>query len=407
MCTNLLRMPRKNRLLLPFHTEVEFTVHDLDSQGWGVGDAQGVRIRAAYVLPGEKVRARIFRSSHGGCDADVIELLEPSPLRLQAVCSLFGTCSGCQLQHMPYAEQLSWKKRKVKSLFPDVQESVLRDVVPSPLELGYRAKITPHFTRDEEGISSIGFIEHGRRSRILDVPNCPLASAGMNTHLTELRKKIQQDSSQYKRGATLLIREGIDGVVSDGRAIVREQVGPWQFEFPASSFFQNNRSILPAFVTHVIEAAWWDGAEVLIDAHCGCGLFSIAAAGRFSEVIGVEVADQSIALATHNAEKNGCKNVRFIMGEAAVVLTSFNLEGKRGVVVLDPPRKGCGGALLDALKKTPFERIVYVSCKPETMAADIQSLAKAGYRLTELQPFDLFPQTAHVECVAVLQHDPS
>jgi len=397
----------RRSMLLPFHEEVEFYVREMDHSGWGVGEVRGVRVRVAFTLPGEKIRARIFRSFEGGCDADLLQVLDTSSLREIPACQLFGLCSGCQLQHMPYEDQLLWKGKKVREILEaKLGGGVQMDpVVGSPRPFGYRSKITPHFVQDETGLSSIGFIEHGRRSRILSVEKCHLASDGMNDRLAELRRDILQGVLTYPRGATLLIREADGVVVSDGREVVTETVGEIKLRFPAGSFFQNNRFLLPAMVDHVTQAAAASGVRLLIDAYCGCGMFGIVAARHFQNVIGIEVADQSILLARENAVLNAVENIDFIMGDAETLLPGAMRKDGATSMVIDPPRKGCSHGFLETVIRSKPRRIIYVSCQPETLARDLKTLVWGGFRVLGVRPFDMFPQTMHVECVAVLERE--
>lgn len=392
-------------MLLPFHEEAELCVQKLDHTGWGVGEVRGVPVRVAFTLPGEKVRAKIFRSFKGGCDAELLEILEPSPHRQNPACPLFRLCSGCQLQHMSYEDQLLWKGGKVREILRSELggEVSVDPVVGSPQQMGYRAKLTPHFTRDETGISSIGFIEHGRRSRILDVEKCPLASEGMNARLAELRRDIQQGVLSYPRGATLLIREADGVVVTDGREVVTETVGDIKLRFPAGSFFQNNRFLLPALVDYVTQSALDSHARLLIDAYCGCGMFGIIAAKCFQNVIGIEVADQSLLFARENAALNHTVNIDFQMGDAEALLPGAMRQDGATSMVIDPPRKGCSPGFLETMIRAKPRRIIYVSCQPESLARDLKKLTEGGFRLLGVRPFDMFPQTMHVECVAVLE----
>jgi tRNA/tmRNA/rRNA uracil-C5-methylase (TrmA/RlmC/RlmD family) len=144
---------------------------------------------------------------------------------------------------------------------------------------------------------------------------------------------------------------------------------------------------------------------VLVDAYSGSGLFALSAAARFSSVVGVEVSPGAVAAARANAERNGIANARFTVADAARIFAELDLPGSDAAVIVDPPRKGCGSAFLDQLVAFAPRTIVYVSCNPASLAADLAHLLAAGYRPGQIQPFDMFPQTRHVETVAVLARD--
>src|SRR5262252_2147454 len=302
-------------------------------------------------------------------------------------CPLFGACGGCQYQHLAYEDQLALKTDRVRGLFAAMAADVAA-CVPCPAPYGYRSKLTPHFARprpDRE--PAIGFLRGDRRVT-LDVTACPIATPAVNARLATLRAEVRERWSEYRRGATLLVREATSGVTVDPRAVVTERVGDLELQFLAGDFFQNNPFLLPCLVEHVAREAAAGGARFLVDAYCGSGLLGLAAAPRFERVIGVEVSPSAVRWARENAARNARHNCEYLAADA--------------VVILDPPRKGCGDAFLAQLAAFAPRAVVYVSCNPETQARDVAVLAAAGYSCARVQPFDMFPQTKHVEAVAVL-----
>lgn len=389
---------------LAYHEEVEAVIDRFDLFGASSGLVDGVRVSIPGALEGERVRARIFHQGRRGAQADLLEILEPSPRRIVPRCSLFGRCGGCQLQHLAYAEQLRLKEQWVRGLFARIgQEARVRPVHASPREFGYRSKITPHFFADRgEGIESIGFLHVGTRSRIVDVEQCPIATEAINQRLPEERARIRVRAETFTQAATLLLRETADGVVTDPAAPARVVVRGVEFVFPAGEFFQNNPFILEAFVDYVVGQAVAGGQRHLVDAYCGSGLFGLVAAARFERVTGVEISPAAVERARANAERNGLHHVEILHGRAEDVFAP--LEGKGGelAVLVDPPRKGCGPDFMEQAAELAPARLVYVSCNPETQVKDLGILLERGYRLESVQPFDLFPQTRHVETVATL-----
>src|SRR5262252_423650 len=274
--------------------------------------------------------------------------------------------------------------------------------VPCPAPYGYRSKLTPHFARprpDRE--PAIGFLRAERRVTI-DVASCPIATPAVNARLAELRADVRARWSTFRRGATLLVREASSGVTVDPRAVVTEQVGDLSLQFLAGDFFQNNPFLLPRLVEHVAREAAAGGARFLVDAYCGSGLLGLAAAPLFQRVIGVEVSASAVNWARDNAARNGRANCEFIAADAGAVFAAVPFTGADAAVIIDPPRKGCGDAFLAQLAAFAPRTVVYVSCNPETQARDVAVLAAAGYACARVQPFDMFPQTKHVEAVAVL-----
>jgi 23S rRNA (uracil1939-C5)-methyltransferase/tRNA (uracil-5-)-methyltransferase len=193
-------------------------------------------------------------------------------------------------------------------------------------------------------------------------------------------------------------------VVTDPNAIVSETVGPWHFWFYAGGFFQNNPFVLNHLVEYVAKGVAGEGLETLLDIYCGIGIFGIASHKGFQKVIGVEIDPEAISLATHNASINGAKNCTFVPGQAESILANFLENPLQTAVILDPPRKGCDKKLLEQLITLAPQRIVYISCSPDTQARDLKILLDSGrFRIEKIQPFDLFPQTRHIENVVTVE----
>mgnify|MGYP000320040409 FL=1 len=317
--------------------------------------------------------------------------------------SLFGRCGGCQYQHLAYAEQLQSKQRQVAELLKHMAkiEHPVLPVIASPTQYGYRSKITPHFHKPKDGaVAEIGFLRVGTRNSMVDVEQCPIAMPALNEQLTQVREAARAGS--FKNGATLLMRATATGVLTRADAIAVEQVGAVKFEFQAGDFFQNNPFILPDFVAYAVEEAKANGATYLVDAYCGSGLFGISAAKEFQEVIGVELSETAVKKAAHNAEINGLTNCRFIAADAREIFAQVPHAGGETVVIIDPPRAGCSEEFLQQLFTFGPKRVVYISCNPATQMRDLVLFTAAGYSLNKVQPFDLFPQTKHLECVMTL-----
>jgi 23S rRNA (uracil1939-C5)-methyltransferase/tRNA (uracil-5-)-methyltransferase len=395
-------------------------------------------VMVPFTLPGEKVRARVYRNHKNYSEADLLSVLTPSPHRIDPQCPLFGRCGGCQYQHLTYAEQLKWKRQQVEELLKYMAgvEFAVSPVIGSPRETGYRSKITPHFSVRSPGKEApsdkyqvprtdhpIGFLKQGSRFEIVDVPQCPIATPEINTKLTEVRAKTQARiaAGEYKRDATLLLRHAQEGVITDYDAVITESIPqsgarptpaandsaagapPLQLRFLARDFFQNNPFILPAFTGYVREQAAGSGANFLVDAYCGSGLFALSCAPAFERVAGVELSATSVKFATENATANGIANATFLAADAAQIFAGLKFPPADTAVVIDPPRKGCDESFLQQLFAFGPRAVVYVSCDPATQMRDLKGFLAAGYKLTAVQPFDLFPQTRHLECVITLR----
>jgi len=403
-----------------YHQEIELSVSTLTNLGLGLGrveleGADGARkwvVMVAFALPGERVRARVFRNHANYSEADLVEVLQASPHRVEPRCPLFGRCGGCQYQNLGYAEQLEWKRRQVAELVEHMAGLTLpvSPVIGSPRPFGYRSKITPHFNSPREGEElAIGFLRQGNRFDIVDVPRCEIATDAINERLAAERAEIRRRAGEgaFARGSTILLRDA-GGVVTTGhedRIAEEIALGPGEtlrLGFLARDFFQNNPFILPAFAAYVRDQARSSGARFLVDAYCGSGLFALASARAFERVAGVEVSESSVAFARENAAASGIGNASFTAGDASSIFSGLEFPAADTVVVIDPPRKGCDAAFLRQLFAYGPLAVVYVSCDPATQMRDLKGFLAEGYVASAVQPFDLFPQTRHLECVITL-----
>jgi tRNA/tmRNA/rRNA uracil-C5-methylase (TrmA/RlmC/RlmD family) len=445
-----------------YHAEIELEITTLTNLGLGlgrvsIGDAQnagGWVVMVPFTLPGERVRARVFRNHKNYSEADLVKVLAPSAERVDPRCPLFGRCGGCQYQHLRYAGQLEWKRRQVAELLRHMAgvEFPVAPVIASPREYHYRSKITPHFhaARTARGVNSlefgvrslelagdaeaaeaagtsagdnskpqtpnsklesepapplpIGFLRQGTRFDIVDVPHCPIATEAINMKLGAVREAVHARQASYTRGATLLLREASGEVTTDYDAVITETVGDLKLHFLARDFFQNNPFILPAFTRYVREQAAASGARFLVDAYCGSGLFALTAASAFERVRGIEISESSVRFARENAAANRIANATFTAGDAAAIFSGLDAEFRPAdtAVIIDPPRKGCDESFLRQLFEFGPRAVVYVSCDPATQMRDLQHFLCARYTVVAAQPFDLFPQTRHLECVLTL-----
>ncbi|KAM0556014.1 hypothetical protein ACHAPJ_005995 [Fusarium lateritium] len=398
--------------------------------------------------------------------ADFISITKPSPLRDDAriSCKYFASCGGCQFQMLEYPEQLKHKKRIVEKAFknfsnldPNIVPAV-QDTMGSPLQYSYRTKLTPHFDGPPgfrpskrgknpripfEKCPDIGFMQKGRR-KVLDIEDCPIGTDAVRLGMTRERERMQNEFANYQRGATILLRENTERVpkdsekvthgelpphtvhvdnedtvdikscITDSKATTTEYIGPYTFTNPAGSFFQNNNSILPSFTGYVRDnilppAGTGMDIKYLIDAYSGSGLFTVTLASLFQHSIGIDIAADSIAYASRNAALNGMGEDRckFIAADAGELFKSVTYNRDETVVVLDPPRKGCDADFLNQLRKFGPRRVLYVSCNVHTQARDVGVLVRGEgegerYEIESLRGFDFFPQTGHVEGVAIL-----
>lgn len=415
-------------------------------------------IRVPMVLPGERVRARIFKNFDTYSEGDLVEVLQASPERIQPKCRLAGKCGGCQFQHLSIETQRKWKTEHVRKGLLEQEivgyrqfDMLLQPALGTDEIYGYRSKLTPHYdaptrnkTTDDYEMGPIGFQQLCSR-QVIDVEECPIATPAINAKLHQTRLDLHQKAKEgvlngrkkrkrHRRnkgdaGATLLFREAdpdVDGnpvVITDNKEYMTTTVNGISFRYQAGNFFQNNNYVLPLMVDGVLTASIKPTTagvvpKYLIDCYCGSGLFALTAASKFHLCVGIEVQDKAIEEATANAKANDIKNCQFMAASAEAIFKSppkITLEGfqdqrvqdfprDQTVVVLDPPRKGCSGVFLEQLYEYSPQRIVYMSCGPDTQARDAKGIVEiGGYNIVSIQPYDLFPQTKHIECLMVFE----
>ena len=395
-----------------YHEELELQIIDINNLGSGIGRVDGWVVMVPFVMLGERVRVRVYRNFANYSAADLVEVLDPSPERIEPKCSLYGSCGGCQYQHVNYASQKELKRSHVRQVMENIGE-VFVEVQPTigtEQTFGYRSKLTPHWQRRDktQPVGNIGFLKNGTRNTIIDVPQCPIATDAINEALPEARRAVRNPITAAEKkvlkqkGGTVLMRDVVEGVITQHDSVVTERVGSVVFQFKAGDFFQNNPFILPVMVDYVREQIQEPSVRYLIDTYCGVGLFAISLGKDFEAVAGVEVSESAVLWAQANAKINKVQNAQFIAGTAEAIFADVSFAGEETAMIIDPPRKGCDQVFLDQLFAFGPKKLVYVSCDPATQARDLKILVEGGYKVERIQPFDLFPQTRHIENVATL-----
>lgn len=447
--------------------EVDLTISELSSTGDGLAEKGGRVFVVPFSVPGDTVTAKVYKHSADPpyALADFVKVVDPSEHRTETPrCPYFTECSGCQFQQLSYVYQLAHKRNVVEKAFrnfsglPASLVPTVGDTIGSPLQYGYRTKLTPHFEgppggrRDRrkgekvtwDAVPPIGFMKKGTR-KTMDIEDCPIGTDAVRAGMKRERARVDKEIDKYQRGATLLLRESTlrvkkdgddaadkreDGVVvedrgdfvhrktciTDQNATSSEYIDDFRLDNPAGAFFQNNNSILP-LVTQYIKAnvqGQGDSIKYLIDAYCGSGFFTITLSGMFDSSIGIDISSQSIEYAKRNAAQNKLtpSKVRFIAGDANALFASVDttrFPPEETAVVIDPPRKGCDEGFIRQLMDYGPKRICYVSCNVHSQARDVGwlvgGLGERGgmYEIDSLRGFDFFPQTSHVEGVAILK----
>lgn len=391
---------------------IELTIDDLAFGGDGVGRADGRVVFVPFVVPGERVRARV-RSRKKQCYfAELQEILQPAPQRALPFCRYYQLCGGCQYQHVAYDAQLQFKSKQLHDILRRVggldEPLPIAPMLPAPRTTRYRNRIDLHPRPD----GSYGFCERGRGRRIFRLHDCPLFALEQDLSAYPLRRPphllvvrthdgapycyFKDDHNQVTSGAyDLTSQEARPGLRSSYTVAGRTYTAAY------GGFFQVNDAILPALVACVRRAAAPQPTDTLLDVYCGVGLFALALAGDVARVMGVEQNADCILCAQANARRQGVTDAVFQAGTAEDVLAQLAADGTRvDVCLADPPRNGFTNKVVSALKRLRPSRLVYISCGPDTFARDARKLCDAGYHVRHIQPLDLFPHTKHFELVA-------
>jgi 23S rRNA (uracil1939-C5)-methyltransferase len=433
----------------------------LDGEAAGVGLHEGVRVHVAGALEGEEVDAVVAHRSPHRADAwaTLATVATPSPARVAPACRAYGHCGGCPLEHMQYATQLDWKTAEVRRILagvPSLSSVPVAECVASPRPLGYRNKSKLVYSHDGQGRPILGAFAP-RSHEVVDLSGCQVAEPPLDDVASLVRDRCAALSiAPYdERTATGLLRyvilrvshagavlvtlvtaarefadgealaqglmqarPDIVGVVQNvnpsrgnalygttdvplaGRDTLEERVGGVHLRLSATAFFQVNRDIAARIYGDVLAAAALTGTERVVDAYSGVGGIALTLAPRAGEVIGIESHPGAVADAQASAQLNHAGRVRFLVGDTATMLR--DLDGA-DVVVLNPPRRGCAPEVLAQAARLSPRLIAYVSCAPDTLARDLVLLDGYGYRAESVTPYDMLPQTPHVEALALVR----
>jgi 23S rRNA (uracil1939-C5)-methyltransferase len=353
--------------------EVSLEINDLAFGGKGVGRIGGIACFVPGVIDGEKVGARVRKVKSRLLEADLLEVTEPSPHRIPAPCPVFLKCGGCAYQHIDYSHQLRIKETQLREALRrlgGLTDPPVAAMIPSPEPYGYRNRITVH-VRDGKA----GFFEQGS-NRVVPVTKCLIASGEVDLGFQDLLKSRPRDGDyligEKKRYGGF--RQVNNAVAEILKKTVREAVRPSDESSPIS--------------------------ELLVDAYCGAGFFAHELQGLFTKVIGIERSIASVAMASRQA----AENEEYLAGDVEQMLHAALSAGSSAgtVLLLDPPSEGLAELATQTILERPPARIVYVSCNPAPLARDAKRLA-GNYRLVQVTPLDMFPQTAEIESVSIFQ----
>lgn len=431
-------------------------------EGEGVGKIDDFTIFIPGAIKGEKVNAKIVKVNKNFAFGKLLNVAQESNYRIEPICGIYKRCGGCQLQHLSYEGQLDFKGQRVKDAIErigKINPEVL-PVIGMENPYNYRNKVQLP-VGEANGEINIGFYAP-RSHDIINMEKCYIQDEISEKIMTLVKQwmitnniKAYDESTNTGVLRHLMIRKGFEtsevmvvlvtrtnelphkdeiidlltsnikevvsiiqninsektnvilGLKSNtlwGKDTIQDYIGKFKFNISPLSFFQVNPVQTEVLYNKALEYANLTGDEIVFDAYCGTGTISLFLAQKAKKVYGVEIIPEAIENAWENAKLNNVDNVDFLVGKSEQVIPDLINKGiKADVVVVDPPRKGCERALLEAIAKINPKRIVYVSCDAGTLARDLAILDELNYRTGKIQPVDMFPHTAHVECVVLIE----
>lgn len=446
--------------MITSHAEEKLIITGYSHDGAGVGRLEGKVVFVPGALEGEEVLVQITGKHKGIYRGQLVKIISQHKERVKPLCQAYDECGGCRLQHVSYQEQLKIKERIVRESLSRIGGIDKINVLPVlGMEAPWEYRNKGHFQVGFEGGRIVlGFFETSSH-QLVSQPCAHLFPSGISNLVKSLEDiltafRVTVDVKGKEGLRYVLIREsrkngdillifvssgqfspftekiaqeickkhpdvvgvcqnfngdygglllGKETLVLEGKGEIEDSLGPFTFKISPSSFFQVNNTQAEVLYNKALEYAGSTGREEVIDAYCGIGTITLFLAQSARMVYGIELSEQAVEDARNNGQMNGFNNVEFIAGEAEKVMPQLVKEGiTPEVVVVDPPRRGCGKPLLESILEVQPRRVVYISCNPTTLARDLKYLGEGGYVVKEVQPVDMFPQTGHVEVVALL-----
>ena len=346
---------------------VDLNIEDIAFGGKGVARENGKAVFIPFTIDGELVSAKITREKKQFAEAEIVDLRQRSPHRVEPPCPYFGRCGGCVYQHIDYAHQLEIKWRQVRDVVQRIgklKSVPMRPMIPSPLTYAYRNRVTVHAENGD-----IGYFRRDSH-RLIDVERCPIAMDEVNRELADLRSHD----------------------VRDGHYTLRAKSGP-------RIFSQTNDGVANA-LRDLIVALMPSNQDLLIDAFCGAGFLAKPLVDKFERIVGIDWDRFAIA----SAKENASAKETYVAGDVEAELNSAleKCDRDKTALIVDPPAVGLSAQLRQSIVDLAPATLIYVSCNPATLARDLTDL-QDRFKIESVTPLDMFPQTAEIEVVAELQ----
>jgi len=418
-------------LAAPLEKILEVEIERLLPGGVGLAHAEGLTLFVSLAAPGDVLRVVIDRMQGKVGFASIVEVLKPSPVRIEPPCPYFGRCGGCDFQQLTCEAQLNAKVEIIRDCLHRIAKIDTLPDIPvhhSPNQWHYRARAMWQVDSNDK---ILGYFERGS-NRVCDVEYCAVLVPELQITLEGVRNELRE-STAVNRLSDIEVVAGNEGVsVAPPLAgfkteIVSRIIGNETYLFSAEAFFQINHGLLEPLIAEALrdvnreenaapgipsgeprnEVRSGTVGKSAIDLYCGVGLFTLPLARRFERVIGVEGSERATEFARRNLEFAKLNNAEVLTSRVSDWMKQHARSfGPLDFLLLDPPRAGAENAVVAGILALRPARIAYVSCDPATLARDLKKLIAGGYTLNSIVAFDMFPQTHHVETVAHLILDP-
>ena len=406
---------------------MSYKIERLDHQGRGITYINGKIAFVKDTLPGEEIELKIIKENSKLIEAEPTSFLKESQLRVKELCPYYKECGGCNLLHMPYEEQIKYKQSKIVDImkkYADINSEVIKQIVPCDRQFHYRNKVTLKVRE------KIGYFKE-KTYELIPIEKCLLVNDKINeiikilngyTNLSNIKEVVIKSFTDKETMLIIYLQEDeinaklldylskhVDNIiVYDNNKKIIKRIGKSniiarlkekQFKIGANSFFQVNMDQTLKIYDKIAEYLSENENSTVLDLYCGVGSIGLYSVSNYANLIGVEIVPEAIENAKTNAKLNSMENTKFLVGDTKTILMHSNY--KADTIIVDPPRAGLDKSVIEDIKKINPNMLIYLSCDPITLARDLKLLSDL-YDVEELIPYDMFPNTHHVETLVKL-----
>ena len=406
---------------------MSYKIERLDHQGRGITYINGKIAFVKDTLPGDEIELKIIKENSKLIEAEPTSFLKESQLRVKELCPYYKECGGCNLLHMSYEEQINYKQSKIVDImkkYADINSEVIKQILPCDRQFCYRNKVTLKVKE------KLGYFKE-KTYELIPIEKCLLVNDKINeiikilngyTDLSSIKEVVIKSFTDKETMLIIYLQEDeinanllnylsnhIDNIIvydnnkkkvkRIGKGNILARLREKQFKIGANSFFQVNMDQTLKIYDKIAEYLSKNEDSTVLDLYCGVGSIGLYSASNYTKLIGVEIVPEAIENAKTNAELNSMGNTKFLVGDTKTILMHSNY--KADTIIVDPPRAGLDKSVIEDIKKINPNMLIYLSCDPITLARDLKLLSDL-YDVEELIPYDMFPNTHHVETLVKL-----